>query len=84
MKRQKRKAVGSLLDKIVEVTFLDHVNGDDKLMQCRAYGKVLDETDDSLIIAYWLLDNVDAETQKDNREVFTIIKQAIKHIEIMV
>jgi hypothetical protein len=84
MKRQKRKAVDSLLDKVVEVTFWDHVNGSDKPVQCRAYGKVLGETEESLCIAYWILDDVDQETQENNREVFAIVKSTIKHIEIMI
>lgn len=88
LKQRKRKAVGSLLDKFIVVTFLDHCitrkDKDTSPTQCRACGFVVDETDEELIIAHWLVDNVDRETLEANWETSTILKSAIKYVEIMV
>lgn len=80
---KRRKAVDSILGKICAITFNDHVNGAKELIECTVYGKVVDADKDSIVVVWWEVKSSDKEFKEINQEFVTIIKPAIKHIEIM-
>jgi len=81
----RKKTLGYYFDKIVRITFRDHVNNSENnsSLICIAYGKVIKETSIDLTIVCWELPKEDAETKHSNEERFTILKSTIENINIL-
>lgn len=66
----------SLIGNEVRITFWDHSMGKG-LTKCRAYGIVKEETEESLIIAPWIILEEEKEVEETNTEYITVIRKAI-------
>ena len=61
---------------IVEVVFLDHVQGGKRPMRCTVYGKLVHVSRQALVVDCWIPDG--SQSVKDsNTERFTIVRSAV-------
>ena len=65
----------------VKVTFLDHCQGSEDLIECEVFGKIIGQDKKKLTVCSWDIIGQDKATTKENRLIFTLIKSAIIKIE---
>ena len=71
---------GKYLGKIVEVTFWDHVWGDEKeLTECRVFGKLIEQTWQKLVVQVWETN----KSQTDNPEYAVVAASTVLRIRSM-
>lgn len=70
-----------ILGRDIKITFLDHVEDDDKLLECIVWGEVVKDDPDSYTVMSWRANDPDIE-ESDNK-IFTIAKSTISKIEVV-
>jgi hypothetical protein len=66
------------IGKAYRIEFLDHCTGSDEEIVCEVFGRVLRQTDVSVVLSWWNILNSDRPTIEANRERVTILKSVIK------
>lgn len=66
-----------------KIKFLDHVKDGGSPVLCRVFGTVIKEDSVCIVVAYWEVEDEDAEIVAHNREVLTIVKKAIKSKKLL-
>ena len=65
------------------IEFLDHCTGSDEEILCEVFGRVLKQTENSVVLSWWNVLNSDKETKDNNREKVTILKSTIKKKRVL-
>lgn len=68
------------LGSIYHIVFLDHVAGGDEPYLCEVFGRLLNDTPNSITIGSWTI--VD-DLSDENREVFCILKSTIQKKKLL-
>ena len=64
--------------KFVAISFFDHCLGSDaEVIECTAFGKVVEVSQREIILEYWSIHTRDKETEEDNRERVAIVQDCI-------
>ena len=65
------------IGKYYMVIFDDHVKGMSRQLECKVFGKIIEESEKVIVINWWNIIDDDEDVKKDNTELLSILKSTI-------
>lgn len=82
MSEKKTRKAAPRKGQTVRVTFLDHVEDGDELMECTVYGRLAKTTKQEYQVDSWCCK--DPECHENNKKRFTLLRKAVLEIVVLV